>query len=35
VAAASWALNDADKAEIDRIMEEEGVPTHRDAEQAT
>jgi aryl-alcohol dehydrogenase-like predicted oxidoreductase len=35
VAAAAWKLSDADKAEIDRIMEEEGVPTYRDAEQAT
>jgi aryl-alcohol dehydrogenase-like predicted oxidoreductase len=35
VAAAAWKLSDADKAEIDRIMEDEGVPTYRDAEQAT
>ncbi len=34
VAAASWKLSDDDKAEIDRIMQEEGVPTYRDAEQA-
>ena len=35
VAAAAWKLSEEDKAEIDRIMEEEGVPTYRDAEQAT
>ncbi len=35
VAAAAWKLSDDDKAEIDRIMAEEGVPTYRDAEQAT
>ena len=33
--AADWRLTDAIKAEIDRIFEEEGVPTYRDAPQAT
>lgn len=35
VAAADWKLSEQDKAEIDGIMAEEGVPTYRDAEQAT
>ncbi|MEM7535728.1 MAG: aldo/keto reductase [Chloroflexota bacterium] len=35
VAAADWRLSDADQAEIDRIFEEEGVPTHVNSEQAT
>jgi aryl-alcohol dehydrogenase-like predicted oxidoreductase len=35
VAAADWRLTDADRAEIDRIFEEEGVPTHVDSTQAT
>ncbi|MFH1084218.1 MAG: aldo/keto reductase [Chloroflexota bacterium] len=34
VAAADWALTPEDKAEIDRIFAEEGVPTHRDTAQA-
>lgn len=34
VAAADWRLTPADRAEIDRIFSEEGVPTHRDAGQA-
>jgi aryl-alcohol dehydrogenase-like predicted oxidoreductase len=34
VAATDWRLTDADRAEIDRIFEEEGVPTYVDAEQA-
>lgn len=34
LAAAEWKLSSEEKAEIDRIMEEEGVPTHRDAPQA-
>jgi len=34
VAAADWRLSDDDRAEIDRIFEEEGVPTHVDSEQA-
>jgi aryl-alcohol dehydrogenase-like predicted oxidoreductase len=34
VAAADWRLSDQDKADIDRIFEEEGVPTYRDAAQA-
>jgi aryl-alcohol dehydrogenase-like predicted oxidoreductase len=34
VAAADWKLTDVDKAEIDRVFEQEGVPTHRDAAQA-
>ena len=35
VAAADWRLSEADRAEIDRIFAEEGVPTYVDAEQAT
>ncbi len=35
VAAADWRLTEGDRAEIDRIMAEEGVPTYREAEQAT
>ena len=35
VAAADWRLTEADRAEIDRIFAEEGVPTYVDAEQAT
>jgi len=35
VAAAEWRLTEEDRAEIDRIFEEEGVPTYRDAPQAT
>ena len=35
VAAADWRLTDSDRAEIDRIFTEEGVPTHIDSEQAT
>jgi aryl-alcohol dehydrogenase-like predicted oxidoreductase len=34
VAAADWRLSAADRAEIDRIFAEEGVPTYVDAEQA-
>jgi aryl-alcohol dehydrogenase-like predicted oxidoreductase len=34
IAATDWRLTDADRAEIDRIFEEEGVPTYADAEQA-
>lgn len=34
VAAADWRLTEADRAEIDRIFAEEGVPTYRDAKQA-
>lgn len=34
VAAADWRLTPADRAEIDRIFAEEGVPTYVDAEQA-
>ena len=34
VAAADWRLTEADRAEIDRIFAEEGVPTYVDAEQA-
>ena len=34
VAATDWRLSDADRAEIDRIFAEEGVPTYVDAEQA-
>ncbi|MGI6368850.1 MAG: aldo/keto reductase [Anaerolineae bacterium] len=34
VAAADWKLSGAEREEIDRIFEEEGVPTHRDAPQA-
>lgn len=34
LAAADWRLTDTDRAEIDRIFEEEGVPTYVDAEQA-
>lgn len=35
IAAADWRLTEADRAEIDRIFEEEGVPTYVDAEQAS
>ena len=35
VAAADWRLSDADRAEIDKIFAEEGVPTYVDTEQAT
>ena len=35
IAAADWRLGDSDRAEIDRIFAEEGVPTYVDAEQAT
>ena len=35
VAAADWRLEDAEREQIDRIFEEEGVPTYIDAEQAT
>jgi aryl-alcohol dehydrogenase-like predicted oxidoreductase len=34
VAAVDWKLSSDDKAEIDRIFEEEGVPTYREARQA-
>jgi aryl-alcohol dehydrogenase-like predicted oxidoreductase len=34
IAAADWRLSEADRAEIDRIFEEEGVPTYVDAPQA-
>lgn len=34
VAAADWRLTDEDRAAIDRILAEEGVPTHRDSPQA-
>ena len=34
VAAADWRLTPEDRAEIDRIMEEEGVPTHVNSAQA-
>ena len=34
VAAADWRLTDAIRADIDRIFEEEGVPTHVDTPQA-
>jgi aryl-alcohol dehydrogenase-like predicted oxidoreductase len=34
IAAADWRLSDADRAEIDRIFQEEGVPTYVDAPQA-
>jgi aryl-alcohol dehydrogenase-like predicted oxidoreductase len=34
VAAAEWKLSEADRAEIDRIFAEEGVPTYVDAPQA-
>ena len=34
VAATDWRLSEADRAEIDRIFAEEGVPTYVDAEQA-
>ena len=33
VAAADWRLSEADRIEIDRIFEEEGVPTYRDEPQ--
>ena len=33
VAAADWRLTEDDRAQIDRILEEEGVPTHRDTPQ--
>ena len=35
VAAADWRLLDSEREQIDRIFEEEGVPTYTDAEQAT
>ncbi len=35
LAATEWRLSDADRAEIDRIFEQEGMPTYIDAEQAT
>ncbi|NLT72617.1 MAG: aldo/keto reductase [Chloroflexi bacterium] len=35
VAAAEWKLSEAEREEIDRIFEQEGVPTYRDAPQAT
>jgi hypothetical protein len=35
VAAADWRLTETDRAEIDRIFAEVGVPTYIDAEQAT
>ena len=35
VAAVDWRLSDADRAEIERIFVEEGVPTYVDAQQAT
>jgi len=35
VVAADWRLTESDRAEIDRIFEEEGVPTYIDATQAT
>lgn len=35
VAAADWRLSETDRAEIDRIFNEEGVPTYVDAAQAT
>ncbi len=34
VAAADWRLSDEDRAAIDRVFDEEGVPTYRDAPQA-
>ena len=34
VAATDWRLSDDDRAAIDRIFAEEGVPTHRDSAQA-
>ena len=34
VAAADWRLTDAIRADIDRVFEEEGVPTHVDTPQA-
>ena len=34
IAAADWRLDEAMRAEIDRIFEDEGVPTYVDAEQA-
>ncbi|HUT18953.1 MAG TPA: aldo/keto reductase [Anaerolineae bacterium] len=34
IAAADWRLSAGDRAEIDRIFEEEGVPTYVDAPQA-
>jgi aryl-alcohol dehydrogenase-like predicted oxidoreductase len=34
VAAGNWKLTPDDRAEIDRIFAEEGVPTYVDAEQA-
>ena len=34
VAAADWRLTAEDLSEIDRIFEEEGVPTHVDSPQA-
>ncbi|MDE2749498.1 MAG: aldo/keto reductase [Chloroflexota bacterium] len=35
IAAIDWRLSEADRAEIDGIFEDEGVPTHADAEQMT
>jgi aryl-alcohol dehydrogenase-like predicted oxidoreductase len=35
VQAVEWKLSEADRAAIDRIFAEEGVPTYRDAQQAT
>lgn len=35
VAAADWRLVESEREQIDRIFEEEGVPTYTDAEQAT
>lgn len=35
IAATDWRLSESDRAEIDRIFEEEHVPTYTDAEQAT
>jgi aryl-alcohol dehydrogenase-like predicted oxidoreductase len=34
IAATDWRLTDEDRAEIDRIFAEEGVPTYADAPQA-
>jgi aryl-alcohol dehydrogenase (NADP+) len=34
VAAADWRLTDEIRSEIDRVFDEEGVPTYRDAPQA-
>jgi len=35
IAAVDWRLTDGDRAEIDRIFAEEGVPTHADSRQMT